>query len=51
MQEIQVQFLDLEDPLKKVMATHSIFLSRKSYGQQSLVGYSPWDPNELDMTE
>ena len=22
-----------------------------SYGQRSLVGYSPWGPNKLDMTE
>ena len=24
------------------MATHSVFLPGKSYGQRSLVGYSPW---------
>ena len=23
----------------------------KSHGQRSLVGYSPWDHKELDMTE
>ena len=28
-----------------------VFLSTKSHGQMSLVGYSPWDSKELDMTE
>ena len=51
MQETEVQSLGLEDPLENVMATHSIFLPRKFYGQKSLVGYSPWDLKELDMTE
>ena len=26
------------------MATHSVFLPRKSHGQRSLMGYSPWGP-------
>ena len=39
-----------EDPLEKEMATHSVFLPEKSHGQRSLVGYSPWVYNELDMT-
>ena len=38
---MQVQSLGQEDPLEKEMATHSIFLPRKSHGQRSLVGYSP----------
>ena len=29
----------------------SLFLPGKSYGQRRLVGYSPWGPKELDMTE
>ena len=33
------------DTLEKEMATHS------SIWQSSLVGYSPWDCKELDMTE
>ena len=33
------------------MATHSVFLPEKSYGQRSLVGYSPWGNKELDTTE
>ena len=28
-----------------------VFLPGKSHGQRSLVGYSPWDNKELDMTE
>ena len=28
-----------------------VFLSRKSHGQRSLVGYSPWGHKELDTTE
>ena len=28
-----------------------IFLSRKSHGQRSLSGYSPWGHKESDMTE
>ena len=33
------------------MATHSIFLPGESQGQRSLVGYSPYDHKESDMTE
>ena len=28
-----------------------VFLPGKSHGQRSLVGYSPWDHEELDVTE
>ena len=28
-----------------------VFLTEKSHGQMSLVGYSPWGHKELDMTE
>ena len=28
-----------------------VFLPGKSYGQKSLVGYTPWGHKELDMTE
>ena len=38
MQEIQVQFLDLED---QHLATHSSLLAGKSHGQSSLADYSP----------
>ena len=33
------------------MATHSILLPGKSHGWRSVVGYSPWDRKESDMTE
>ena len=51
MQEIQVQSLGWEDPLKEGMATHSSILAWRIHGQRSLVGYSPWDHKELDTTE
>ena len=33
------------------MATHSSILAGESHGLKSLVGYSPWDRKESDMTE
>ena len=44
MQETQVQSLGQEDPLEKGMPG-------ESYGQRSLVVYSPWGHKELDLTE
>jgi len=38
----------VEDPLEKGIATHSTLAWRIPW---SLVGYSPWDHKELDMTE
>ena len=49
MQEMRVQSLGQKDPLEKDMATHSSIL-RKSHGQSSLVGYSPWCCKELGTT-
>ena len=46
-----VQSLGWDDLLEKEMATHSIFLPRKSHGWRNLVGYSSWGRKELDMTE
>ena len=51
MQETRVRSLGWEDPLEKEMATHSSTLAWKVHGRRSLVGYSPWDHKELDMTE
>ena len=52
LQETQVRSLGEEDPLKEEMTTHSSILAwKKSHGQRSLVGYSPWGCKELDMTE
>ena len=47
-QETRIQSLDLEDPLEEEMATPPVFLPEKSYGQRSLVGYSPWGHKESD---
>ena len=47
-QEIWVQSLGQEDPLKKEMATHSRILAGKSHGQRSLVGYRPKNNKEAD---
>ena len=38
-------------PLEKNMATYSSILLRKSHGQRSEAGYSPWSCKESDMTE
>jgi len=51
MQETWVRSLGWEDLLEKEMTTHSIILLRDFHGQRSLVGYSPWDFKELDVTE
>ena len=52
MQETWVQSLGQEDLLEKEMATHSSILAwKKSHGQKSLVGYSPWGHKETDTTE
>ena len=50
-QEIRVQSLGLEDPLEKGMATRFSILPGEFHGQWSLLGYSPWDHKESDMTE
>ena len=42
MQETWVQFLDLEDPLEKEMATAPVFWPGESHGQRSLASHSPW---------
>ena len=51
MQETSVRSLGREDLLEKEMATTPVFLLGKSYGRRSLVGYSPWDHKESDITE
>ena len=51
MQEMQVWSLGWENTLEEEMATHSSTLPGKSHGQRSLVGYSPWGSEELDLTE
>ena len=51
MWETRVRFLDGEDPLEKVMATHSSIFPGESHEQRRLVGHSPWGCKESDMTE
>ena len=46
MQETRIQSLGQEDPQEKEMATHSSTLA----WTEDLVGYSPWDHKEWDMT-
>ena len=52
-QDTQVWSLTWDNPQEKEMATHSSILvwKKKSHGQRSLAGYSPWGCNELDTTE
>ena len=47
----QAQSLGQEDPLGKVMGTHSSILAGEFHGQRSLVGCSPWGCKELDTAE
>ena len=52
MQEAQVRSLGGEDPLEGEIATHSsILVWKRIHDRRSLAGYSPWDCEELDMTE
>ena len=52
MQETWVRSLGQEDPLGKEMANHSRILAwKKSHGQRSLAGYSPWGCKESDTSE
>ena len=38
-------------PQRRAWQSTPVFLPGESYGQRSLVGYSPWDSKELDTTE
>ena len=51
MRETWARFLGWEDPLEKKWQPILVLLPGKSHGQRSLVGYSPWDHKESDMTE
>ena len=50
MQETRVQSLGQEDPLEEGMAI-PVFLPGEFHGKRSLVVYSPWGSQKLDMTE
>ena len=49
--ETQVRFLGWENPVQKEWQPTPVFLSGKSYGWRSLVGYSPWGHKQSDTTE
>ena len=51
MWETWIQSMGEEDSLEKEISTHPVFLPRKSQGQRSLMGYSPWGHKEADTTE
>ena len=50
LQEMWVQSLGQEDPLEEGMAINPVFLPREPHGWRNLVGCSPWDHKELDVT-
>ena len=50
MQETWVRSLGWENPWRKAWSP-TPFLPGESHGQRSLVGYSPWGREQLDMTE
>ena len=47
-QELQFQSLGQKDPLEKEMQSTPVFLPRKSHGQRSLPGYSPWGHERVE---
>ena len=51
MQERQGQSLSWNDPLERKWQVTPVFLPGKFHGQRILVGYSPWGPEALVMTE
>ena len=38
-------------PWRRKRQLTSVFLPGESHGQRNLLGYNPWYPKELDMTE
>ena len=50
-QETRVRSLGRKDLLEKGWQPTLAFLSGKSHGERSLVGYSPWGCKESDTTE
>ena len=51
MQETGVRPLGWEDPLEKVMASHSSILAWRISWMEEPGGLSPWGHKESDMTE
>jgi len=50
-QENWIQALGQEIPLRREWQPTLAFLPREPHGQRNLLGYSPWDQKELDITE
>ena len=48
---MKLSSLGWEDPLEQEMQPSPVFLPGESHGERSLVGCSPWDRKESDMTE
>ena len=51
MQEIWVQFLGWEDPLRRAWQPTRVFMPGEFHGQRSLAGYSPLGNNKSDVTK
>ena len=51
MWETWIWSLGWEDPLEEGVQPTPVFLPGETPGQRSLMGYSPWDHKELDITE
>ena len=51
MRKTSVQSLGQEDPLEKVMVTHTVFSPGESHGQRSLAGCSPWGHRESNTNK
>ena len=49
MWETGVQCLGREEPQKKRMVTHLVFLPGKVHGQRNPVGYCPWGHKDSDF--
>ena len=49
--ETWIQPLGQEHPLKGEVAIHSSILAWRIPWTEEPVGYSPWDPKDLDVTE
>ena len=50
MQEMRVDPWVKKIPQRRKQQPALVFLPGKSHGHKNLVGYSPWDCNEMDMT-
>ena len=49
--ETQAQSLGWKESWRREWLPTTVFLPEEIHGQRSLMGYSPWDHKELDMTD